>query len=161
MPRRNWNKVRPTSLREGMELCIEYARTKHNRSVDQIADLMGLASKWALYKWLESGRMPANLIRPFEHACAATFVTQYIATSAHRLLIPIPTGHAAAGQDIHDLQAALTDAMGQLLRYHRGEASAEDTLAGIDRAMSGLAWQRENVQRGEQPALDLEVGDER
>jgi len=156
MPRRSWNKVRPATLREAMKLCTEYALAKHNRSVDRIAELMGEPSPWNLYKWMSSGRMPANLIRPFEHACGATFVTQYIATSAHQLPIPIPKGQPATGQDIHDLQAAVTDATGQLLQYQRGEATAEETLAAIDRAMGGLAFQRANVEQDQQPALDLD-----
>jgi len=139
-----------------MELCLEYAREKHNRSVEQVADLMGVQSRWSVYKWMQSGRLPASLIRPFEHATAATFVTQYIATSAHRLLVSIPTGQAAAGEDTHALQAALTDAAGQLLRYYRGDATAEDALGAIDQAMGGLAWQRENVERASQPELELE-----
>lgn len=159
MPSRHWNKVRPTSLREGMELCIEYARVKHNRSVDRIADLMGLQSKWRLYKWMQSGRLPANLIRPFEHASGATYISQYIATSAHRLLVPIPKGQAATGEDIHTLQAALNDAVGQLLQYYQGDASAADVLAAIDRGMSGLAFQRANVEQADQPSLDLEDDD--
>jgi hypothetical protein len=148
--------VRPTSLREAMKLCTEYAQAKHNRSVDRIAELMGEPSPWNLYKWMSTGRMPANLIRPFEHACGCTFITQYIATSAHRLPIPIPKGQPATGQDIHDLQTAVTEATGQLLQYQRGEASAEATLAAIDRAMGGLAYQRRNVERDEQPELALE-----
>jgi len=156
MSKRAWNKLRPTSLREGMELCIEYARAKHNRSVDHIADLMGVQSKWTIYKWLQSGRLPASLIRPFEHATGATYVTQYIGASAHRLLIPIPKGRSATGQEMQDLQAAMTEATGQLLQYHRGEAGAEEALSAIDRAMCGLAFQRTNVEQDQQPSLDLE-----
>lgn len=155
MPRRSWNKVRPNSLSHAMELCLEFAREKHQRSVDRVADLMGLQSKWNIYKWMQSGRLPANLIRPFEHACGATFVTQYVATSAHRLLVNIPVGRAAAGEDIHALQAALTDAVRQLLRYRDGEASADDVLAAIEHGMGGLAYQWVNVQQADQPTLDL------
>ncbi|MCU8084256.1 hypothetical protein [Shewanella sp. SM23] len=66
--RRNWEKVRANNLRHLMALCLEFAREKQNLSVDRVADLMGLPSKWTLYKWLENGRIPAVLIRPFEHA---------------------------------------------------------------------------------------------
>jgi len=160
MGRRHWNKVRATSLREGIELCLEYARTKHNRSVDHIADLMGVQSKWTIYKWMQTGRLPSNLIRPFEHACGATFVTQYIATSAHRLLVAIPKGQPAAGADIQALQAALTEASGQLLNYYAGEVSAEEALVAIDQAMGSLAYQRGNVERGCQPELALDDNEE-
>lgn len=159
MPRRNWTHVRPTSLRHAMELCTEFALVKHNRSVEQLAELMGLNSHWVLYKWMSSGRMPANMIRPFEHACGAHYVTQYIGTSAHRLVIPIPSGRVPDGQDIHALQAAMTRAVGELLSYHRGEASAGDTINAIDEAMAGLAWHRETVNTSDQPGLPLDDGE--
>ena len=69
MTRRNWKRIRPHSLRYALELCKEHARERRNLSVERIAELMGLADHWALYKWFQSGRIPANLIRPFEHVC--------------------------------------------------------------------------------------------
>ena len=60
MRRRNWKRVNPTSLRHAMELCLDYGREKRNLSVDRVADLMGMPSKYTLYKWLENGRMPAK-----------------------------------------------------------------------------------------------------
>lgn len=155
MSRRNWKRVRPNSLRESMELCLEFARDKHNRSIDRIADMMGLPSKWTLYKWLESGRMPATLIRPFEHACGATFMTDWIAQSAHKLVIDIPQGRAATEMDIADLQGRLADVMGQLIRFYKGESNADQTVAGITDVMAGLAWHRANVSRQAAPELDL------
>ena len=47
--RRNWKKVQPRDLRDAMDLCTEYARDKHNRSVDQIAELMGEVNKWTRF----------------------------------------------------------------------------------------------------------------
>jgi hypothetical protein len=91
MPGRNWKRVAPTTLSNAIELCIEFAKEKHNRSVDRIAELIGLANKYTLYKWIESGKLPAISIRPFEHACGCDFVTRYLAHSAHKLLIDIPS----------------------------------------------------------------------
>lgn len=143
MARRNWKRVAPTSLRHAMELCLEYGREKRNLSVDRVADLMGLPSKWSLYKWLESGKMPAILIRPFEHATGATFMTQYIATSAHKLLVDIPTGKPAKDDDV------------LALRFYRGEVSAEETKAVLDKMMGEIAWHRENVNKSLAPELGL------
>ena len=128
MPRRSWKRVAPTSLRHSMELCLEYARDKQNRSVDHIAELMGLTSKWALYKWLENGRLPAILIRSFEHACGCAFMTQYIATSSHKMLVDIPTGKRALDTDILDLQVGFSDAVSLLARFYQGNADTDETL---------------------------------
>lgn len=160
MPKRNWKKVRPNSLRDAMELCLHYAREKRNLSVDRIADLMGLPSKWSLYKWLENGRMPMVLIRAFEHACGADYITQYLASSAQRLLIDIPSGKPAGELQISELQGAFSEAMGHLIRFYKGDAQSGETLDALQHVLGALAWQRENVAKHEAPELALFDGDE-
>jgi hypothetical protein len=155
MARRNWKRVAPTSLRHAMELCLEYGREKRNLSVDRVADLMGLANKWVIYKWLESGKLPANLIRPFEHATGATFMTQYIATSAHKLLVDIPTGKPAKDDDVLALQTSFNESVNLLARFYRGEVSAEETKAVLDKTMGEIAGHRENVNKSLAPELGL------
>jgi len=139
-----------------MELCLEHGRERKNLSVDRVADLMGLASRWTLYKWMESGRMPAVMIRPFEHATCATFVTQYLAASAHRLLVEIPAGGTANHDDLMDLQVALNDAVGLLTRFYRSDAEPGEVMQGVTEAMQRLAGHRVNVLKHEQPELDLD-----
>lgn len=155
MASRNWKRLQPHSLRHGMELCLEYARETRRLSVDRVADLIGLANRWTLYKWLESGRLPAVLIRPFEHACGADYVTRYLAATAQRLLIEIPTGRRCDAADINGLQASFTTAVGLLIRFYEGTASAEDTLAALTDALNGLAWHRVNVAKAQAPELPL------
>ena len=142
MRRRNWKRVNPTSLRHAMELCLEHGREKKNLSVDRVADLMGMASKYTLYKWLENGRMPAVMIRPFEHACGATFITQYIGTSAQKLLIDIPAGQPASQDDLLTLQSTLNDAVTLLAQFYKGNLESEEVMAGLTTAMGQLAGHR-------------------
>ncbi|MBH03997.1 MAG: hypothetical protein CMP08_07720 [Xanthomonadales bacterium] len=150
-----WKRVRPTSIPHAMELCIQHAKARHNRSVDSIADLMGQPNKWSIYKWVESGRIPTVLIRPFEAACGISFVTQYLAASDHKLLIDMPTGKAASASDINALQSTFTAAVQQLLLFADGQHDHEATLAAIDAAMTDLASHRANVERYDQPELDF------
>ncbi|SFB28272.1 hypothetical protein SAMN05216248_10451 [Pseudomonas simiae] len=103
MNRRRWKTIQPTSLRHGLELCKDFAKEAHNMSVERIAVEMGVTDQWTVYKWLQTGRMPANMIRPYERACGCDYVTRWIAASAGRLTIVIPTrtelhsqGHAGA-----------------------------------------------------------------
>lgn len=147
MARRNWKKIRANSLRHAMELCLEFARDKQNLSVDRIADLMGLSSKWTLYKWLENGRMPAVLIRPFEHACGVDYMTLYIAASSNRLVVDIPSGRKATNTEVNDLQGSFSEAMGLLIRFYQGESEAEETITSLNNVMGGIAWHRENVSK--------------
>jgi len=138
-----------------MELCLEHAKEKKNLSVDQVADLMGVNSKWTLYKWLENGRMPAILIRPFEHACGIALMTDYIASSAQKLLIDIPTGTQASQDELIELQEITTQAIGLLNRFYRGDVDADSVIGGVTAAMGRLAGHRANVMKDQAPELPL------
>jgi hypothetical protein len=156
MRKRNWKTYRPISLSDAIEACLEYAREKHNRSVDRIADLMGLPSKWVVYKWVESGAMPVRLVPAFEHAAGCTFVTAWLAGAAHRFLIEIPTGRDRSASDVHALQEACNAAVGAVLAFHGGTADAAQTLGALTAAIESLAFERANVERHHQPELDLQ-----
>ncbi|MCH2092705.1 MAG: hypothetical protein MK141_14170 [Pseudoxanthomonas sp.] len=155
MPRRNWKTFRPTSLLAALEGSIDFAREKHNRSVDNIADLLGLASKWTLYKWLSNGAMPANMIAGFEHACGCHFVTSYLSASAGKLVIDFPTGRLVGTADIQETQAVCHGAVGALLAFSEGKQSADDTKAALLSAIERLAYEHAQVHRHQQPELDL------
>jgi hypothetical protein len=154
MGKKNWKHTRATSIRHGIELCLGYAR-EHQRSVDRVADLMGLSNKWSLYKYMENGRMPANLIRPFEHACGATYLTDYIGTSARKLVIDIPSGRKVTEVDIATLQRSFAYAVQHLSEFYSGDKDAETTLASLDEVLRGTAWHRANVAKHETPELEL------
>lgn len=160
MRRRNWKRVNPTSLRHAMELCLDHGREKRNLSVDRVADLMGMPSKYTLYKWLENGRMPAVMIRPFEHACGATFLTQYIGASAQKLLIDIPAGQPASQDDLLTLQSTMNDAVTLLAQFYKGNLESEEVMGGITTAMAQLAGHRCNVDKAAAPELALFDGGE-
>ena len=156
MSRRRWKSIQPTSLRHALELCKDFAREIQNKSVDRIADEMGVADHWSVYKWLQTGRMPANLIRPYERACGCDYVTRWIAASAGQLTIAIPTGRNRNAQDTQALQEVLTTAAGKLLAFYAQNCDADETLAAIQAAMEGLAWHRGNVNQTQTPQLELE-----
>ena len=156
MTKRNWKRIQPTSLRNALELCKDFAKERHNLSVERIAESMGLTDHWTVYKWIQTGRIPANMIRPYETACGIDYVTRWLAASSGRLLIDIPTGRKADAADMQALQELLNTAVGQLLQFYGGKAEAGDTLAAIQQAMEGLAWHRGNVQKHAQPELDFE-----
>ncbi|MCU8103485.1 hypothetical protein L5M38_02815 [Shewanella sp. SM101] len=155
MARRNWKKVTANSLRHSMELCLEHGRERKNLSMDRVADLMGLPNKWQLYKWLENGRMPAQLIRPFEYACGIDLMTSYLAVSAGKLVIDIPAGRNATATEINELQGGFSDSMGLLIRFYAGETNANETIGALTNIMGGLAWHRENVSKSQSPELGL------
>lgn len=151
-----WNGIRPLNLRHAMELAKDYAREEHNLSVERIAERMGQADHWTLYKWFQNGRMPITLVPAFEVACGIDYVTRWLAASSGRLLIAIPTGRHASAQDMHALQEVLHLASGQLLQFYSGKAKADAALTAIQLAMEGLAWHRGNIEKHMQPELEFE-----
>ncbi|MGN6229160.1 MAG: hypothetical protein ACTHNM_17175 [Dyella sp.] len=155
MSRRVWKHWRPTSLQEAVEGCVDYARDRDPRlNVERIADLVG-ETKWVIYKWIEKGAIPAVKIAGFEHACGCAYITEYLATSARKLVINIPTGRLPTGSDVHALQEACTNAVGALLRFAEGKSNAADTADLLTAAITRLAHERAQVERHAQPELHL------
>ncbi|MCW7555876.1 hypothetical protein NX722_25260 [Endozoicomonas gorgoniicola] len=159
MAKRVWKRVYPRSIGHAMELCLEYAREKQNRSVDRVADEMGLANRWTLYKWIKNERLPAVLISAFEEACGINLVTRYLGHAAHQLLLPIPNGKRCKSQKLHSLQQSFNEAMGLLLIFHEKQVNQEQTIAALTQLMEYAAWHLGNVERYQQPGLDLTGGD--
>jgi hypothetical protein len=157
MAKINWKKERGTSMRHAMELCIRYAKDTHNLSVDHIADLMGEASHFTLYKWLESGRMPAIKIRTFEHACRCDYVTYYLACSANKLVINMPTGRKAEHKELNELSIFSHTVIAQLISFWEGKEEQEIVIQSITLLIEDLAHQRGNLAKQQQPELNLEA----
>lgn len=149
-----WKKARPRDLVHAFELSTEYALAANRRKVPEIAEKMGETTS-NLYKWMSTGRMPAILIPAFEHACGCDFVSRYLASSNHRLVIDIPRGRKADASDINDLQESFTDCVGVLVRFFKKKAGAEETVDSIVAAMRKLAWHQENVNKQLSPELAL------
>lgn len=142
-----------------MELCLAHGREVHNLSVERVADRMGVPSHWALYKWMENGRMPALLIRPFEAATGADYVTRWLAASDHKVLVDIPTGRAATEMSTAELQAAMAESIRLLLGYYADGGDPAKVLDAVRGAIAGLGWHHANVERSIEPELDMESGE--
>lgn len=156
MTRRNWKALQPSSLRHAFELCKDHARERLNKSVEGIAEDMGLADHWVLYKYLQKGSMPANLIRPYELACGIDFVTRYLAASNGRLLVQIATGRKLTHADIVELHEHFATALKLLTEYYAKPGDPSAALAALTTHMEHVAWHRQNVAQHVNPQLDLQ-----
>jgi hypothetical protein len=156
MTRRNWKTLQPTSLRHAFELCKDHARDRLNKGVERIADDMGLADHWVLYKYLQKGSMPANLIRPYELACGIDYVTRWLAGSGGRLLVDIATGRKLSHADIVELHKHFATALELLTQFYAKPTDPSATLAALTTHMEHVAWHRQNVAQHINPQLDLQ-----
>lgn len=144
----------PTNLREAFRLVKQHGIDEKHLSVERQAELMGKTPDW-MYKCMADASMPANLIPMFETICGADFVSRHLAVSSGKLVIEAPVGRACDATDIQALQEILNLAVGQLLAFHAGKASADEVIAAVTDAMEKLAWHRQNAAEHAQPSLDL------
>lgn len=157
MTRRNWKSARPASLIEALRLCKEFAQERHNLSIERIADRMG-ASHDSLYKWLATGRLPAILLPTFELACGCCFASVWLATSAGKLVINMPSGRTASPSDLMQLNTGWAAALQLLTDFHANpqKANAEDTLAALKDHLTQVAHHHANVANCGTPELPLD-----
>ncbi len=152
---RNWKRMQATSLRHALELCKDHAREKHNKSVERIADEMGVPDHWAVYKWIQSGRIPANLIRPFENACGIDYVTRWLAVSAGKVMVDVPSGRNLNGTDVVTLHNGFGTALQLLTDFYAKKVDAGQTLAALTAHLEDVAWHRANIAQHSQPEFDF------
>ncbi|MEW8494264.1 MAG: hypothetical protein AB2604_10700 [Candidatus Thiodiazotropha taylori] len=157
MRKRNWKRFRATSRRSAVEACVIHAREVLNKSVEQLAEEAGLNGHWPIYKWMESGDVPLRHVIPFQKACGSTFITDYLASATHKLVINIPTGKVPTSEDILKLQEHLNTTVGYILKFgeKQNEEHAEDAINALMASMEGLAFHKINIEKQHQPELEL------
>lgn len=145
----HWKRLQPTSLRHAMELCKAHALAVHQRSVERLAEQMGLPDHWALYKWLQNGRMPACLIRPYEAACGIDYITRWVAASANKMVVDMPSGRATSEADMVELNSGFAQALQLLTDFYQGGASTDPTptLEALRNHLQQVAWHHANVAK--------------
>lgn len=153
MSRKNWKSFKPISLMDAMRAAKDCAQDRKNLSVERIADLLAVTPD-VLYKWLASGRMPAAIIPMYEMVTGTTYVSTYLSNSAGKLVLDLPRGMADAA-DVQMLQATLHQSVGAIMAWHQKKSTKEETLAAILAGMEALAWHHGDVEKFEQPELDL------
>lgn len=160
MKKRNWKAVQPRDWQDAQDLCLQYAKEKHNRSVDSVALLMGEMNKWTLYKQIESGGLPLRSIKAFEHACGIDFVSRWLVQSGgNRIVIEMPRGRQCDAGDMNALSTVLNESIGALLKFYSDKQDADATLAAIQSALEGLVYHKGNVEKYRQPELPFDEED--
>lgn len=145
---------RARSLSDAMDMCAGHADQKLRRPLKAVAGLMD-KDYHAVYGWLKAGDIWASQIRPFERACGATFVTEWLCANAHLLAVKMPAGRAVQGTDVLDLNQNFAAVIGLMIAFSKGEAEQDDLLSAMDSLMGEIAWHRANADRARSPELDL------
>jgi hypothetical protein len=154
MRKTRWKSVRPNSLGEAMELCIEFA-TEHRRPIKALADLMGVENK-TLYRWLADTSMPLNRIRQFESFCGISLVSEYlVVATGDKVVVAIPAGRKADVADLAEVQCSFAETMALLSRFYQNGQSLDQTVEALTLTLTHIAYQRSNVLKVAAPELDL------
>lgn len=157
-PRRNWKALQPSSLRQALELCKEFARERRNLSIERIAEKMGVTDHWTIYKWVQSGRIPANMIQPYEAVCGIDYVTRWLAAAAGKMLIAIPCGRKLEDADVIELHSGFAAALDLLTQFYAGKADAAATSAALTNHLQQVAFHHANVQKHSAPEFNFAEG---
>ena len=146
----------PQQPLQALRFCKEFAQDRHNLSVERIADRMGVTHD-SLYKWLATGRLPAILIPAYEHACGASFASVWLATSANKLVIDMPTGRKADGTELLDMNSSCAAALQLLTAFYAAPQATcpEATLAALRQHMEQVAFHHNNVAQYATPELEF------
>lgn len=154
---RNWKRIVPHSTTEALRLCKDYAKERHQLSVERIADRMGISAD-LLYKWLSNGQMHASLIQTYEHICGCHFISDHLTHSHGKLAVPLPSGRHMDDDDMLAMHQSFSEAMALLASFYAGQSDLETTQAALTAHMEATAWHRANLAAHEQPELELDHG---
>jgi len=154
MRNKRWKSVRPTSLNEALELCVEFAG-ENRRPIKVLADLMGVELK-TLYRWLSDTSMPLNRIRQFETFCGIALISEYLCLAqGDKVVVAIPAGKKADVMELSDVQITFSEAMTLLARFYQRGEGLDETVTALSCTLSQVAYQRCNVLKAGSPELDL------
>ena len=151
---RNWKRIVPRSTVEAMRLCKDYARERHNLSVERIADLMDISAD-LLYKWLSNGQMHLSKVQAYEHICGCHFVSDHLTHSHGKLAVTLPNGRDLDDEDLLGMHQSFSEAMALLANFYAGKADLFETGAALTQHMEATAWHRANLAAHESPELEL------
>ena len=157
MSRRNWKRWQPATLRDALKGCKDFALERHNLSVERIAERMGLEDHWALYKWIESGRMPLVLLPLYESACGINLPSRWLAATQRRLLVDMPVGRAATEDDLVQLGTGFQQAVQLLSDFYKSNGATDPApvLAALRSHLESVAHHHFNVSGFSEPELDF------
>jgi len=152
----NWNNKQIRSLKHAIQLSLDHAKVTKNLSVDGVSDLLGLSSKFTLYKWASNQRVPLIMVRPLEFVTGEHFITRYLCHSSFHLMIKIPTGKGVTESSINNLQSAFAECIGILIGFYSRKVETNEAIASLDYMMEKLAWHRENINKFHQSEFDCQ-----
>lgn len=128
---------------------LDHAKRVLYRDVANLAELMSLDNKWVLFKWVETGRIPAVAIPAFEAACGSNALSRCLAEKGGSMTIPAPTGRFARVASSAETHLLVSTAIVKAIAAEIDTSKAGEAVRAINGAIESLAWLRHQLAEKE------------
>ena len=133
-----------SDIRAAMRESLKFAKKEHYLDVADVADRMGLPNAWVLFKWAETGRIPALVIPAFEKACGTALLSRSLAEASGHLVIRARSHPIGSAADWSQVNLLVAQAMAEAAAVVAAPAPERRraTIKAINKAMDILAYMR-------------------
>ena len=136
-------------IQSAIRECLDHAKRVLYRDVANLAELMSLDNKWVLFKWVETGRIPAVAIPAFEAACGSNALSRCLAEKGGSMTIPAPTGRFARATSSAEAHLLVSTAIVKAITAETDTSKAGEAVRAINGAIESLAWLRHQLAEKE------------
>jgi len=139
----------PADLMAAVQACVDHAKSDLYRSIGDVADAMDTKpTREAVYKWLQTGRLPLAEIPAFERACGCSHVSKYLAACGGYLLVKAPTDGGFPQLEFARIQCQLSKAILATSIALVDADQSPDAVSAINLAIQGLVAIRNQLSAG-------------
>jgi hypothetical protein len=143
------NACTPADLMAAIQACLDHAKSDLFRSIGDVADAMDTKpSRDAVYKWLQTGRLPLAEIPAFERACGCSHISRYLAGCGGYLLVKAPTADGFPPLEFARIQCQLAKAILATSIALLDTDQAPEAVNSISQAIQGLVAVRHQLSTG-------------
>ena len=118
--------------------CLSTAKATRYRNINDVAAAMDV-SREVLYKWVQTGRIPAVQVPAFEQACADASLTRALAAAQGYLLVPATADSQTPELALATVQSQVAAALLAAATAQVDTAQAGQAVRSITQAIDGLA----------------------
>lgn len=118
--------------------CLHVAKTERYQGIGEIADAMQV-SRDVLYKWAQTGRIPATEIPSFERACADVALTRCLVAAQGYLLVPVAIDAPVDQLRLAQVHQHVAEAMLAAVEVDNNAVAAGAAVRSITKAINSLA----------------------
>ena len=144
----------PTSLHGALEADKDEGIHRRRMSVERIAEAYGNRPK-TVYDWIEEASIPASKLALWFEKTGGKNAIRFLCAQAGGLFIELPTGRPTTSHGINELQTVLTQSVRALLDFQEGKLGKDECGAALMAGLEGLAYERQQVLRADQPELEF------